>query len=155
MMFIDVGTQKTALGKAEVLNKNFRYKNGETLYDVKWTGPHEEKFEFQVRHDRRRGAWGLAEKVCRKARKEMEKFYSYPEDKVTPEGLIRSSDIPERYKKDFGEWLGIATVSLLPCEPCPEGCLQVDEVKSETAYNLSDLVGFLESRLYGASRIWD
>jgi len=155
MMLVDVRTLKNTLGQAEVVNQAFRYKNGETLYAVKWRGPHGEVFTFEVRHDRMKGAWALAEKVCRKVRKEMEKFYSLSDDKVV-NGLVRQSDIPKIWHKDFGKWLGVATVSMLPRLPCPAGCLDADFDKpGELAYNASDVYGFLDAMLYGKCKVFD
>lgn len=153
-MLVEVRTQKMVFGRAEVVNRG-KLANGDSRYQVRWTGPNGEVLQFDVRHDRRKGAWALAEKVCRRVRKEMERFYSIPKDKVV-DGLVRDSDIPERWRKAFGKWLGIATVSLVSRKPCPEGCLDVDlDKKEETASNASDVYGFLDAMLYGKCKVWD
>jgi hypothetical protein len=122
---------------------------------VTWVGAYGEKAEFEIRHTRTEGAWRLAEKVCRRVKKEMDAFYSLPKNAIV-NGLIRESSIPKRWRKEFGKWLGVATVSLLPREPCPEGCLDMDlGKKDETAFNASDVLGFLDSRRYGRVPMWD
>lgn len=154
-MLVEVRTMRVALGKAEVVNRGFRYSNGDTLYTVTWRGPNGEGLQFDVRHARSKGAWALAEKVCRRVRIKLEKFYSLPTGKVV-DGLVRSSDIPERWRKAFGKWLGVATVSLMPRKPCPEGCLDADVDKvGETAFNASDVYGFLDAMLYGKCKVFD
>ena len=154
MMVIEVRTQKNVIGRAEIVHR-FVHTNGDSHYNVTWKGGHGEKLEFDVRHKRSDGPWRLAEKVCRIVKKEMDAFYSIPKE-AFEDGLVRDSSIPKRWRKAFGKWLGVATVSVIPRNPCPEGCVDVDgDKKTETAFNASDVIGFLESRRYGRVVMWD
>lgn len=128
-------------------------RNGKTVYEVEVLRD-KVKFEMRVEHKRVDGPFKLMELICRKAKKMVDEYYSYPAEK-TENGLIRGSDIPERYKKEFGKFFGVGTVSLMP-RRCPEGCMDI-EVKpdEEVAYNLSDLDNFLDNRRWGRGKVWD
>lgn len=145
------------IGKKEVARvelEGVRVKSsGKTVYNVIVLRD-KVKFEMKVEHRRTDGPFRLMELICRKAKRMVDEYYSYPKEKVE-NGLIRGSDIPERYKKEFGKFFGVGTVSLLP-RRCPEGCMDTEVKKDEeTAYNLCDLENFLDNRIWGRGRSWD
>src|ERR1039457_659070 len=134
-MVVEIRIGDRNMGRAE-MEAMSRYGNGDSKYEVEFHGMHKERFLFHVRHDRRNGAWGLATKVCRRAKLELDRFYSYPKEKATKDGLIPSGDIPARYRKDFGKWFGVGTCSVIPRMPCPVGCLDLEfDKKDETGIN--------------------
>ena len=151
-MVMDIRIGKKKIGRVEIEGIRVK-KNGKTVYevDVYRDGI---KFEMNVEHRRHDGPFKLMEIICRKASKMVDEYYSYPKEKAE-NGLIRGSDIPERYKKEFGKFFGVGTVSLLP-RRCPEGCMDVEKKPDEeTAYNLSDLENFLDNRRWGRGKVWD
>jgi hypothetical protein len=154
MLFVEIGTQKHKIGRIELVNVGVG-KNGICRYNGTYTSASKVKIKFDVEHKRNEGALRLLEKAFGVAKKAVDQYYSYPKEKVF-DGLIRDSDIPKRYKKEFGRFLGICTCSLIERKPCPEGCVDVDtEKKPEMAINLSDLEGFLQNRKNGFVPMWD
>jgi len=139
MLFVEIGTQKRKIGRIELVNVANK-SGGVCRYNGMFTNVDKVNIKFTVDHKRDEGALKLLEKTFRKAKKLVDEFYSYPKDKVREHGLIKSSDIPDRYHKAFSGWLGVATVSVLD---------------GETAINLSDLEGFLENRRNGFVPMWD
>ena len=139
MLFVDIGTQKRKIGRIELQNVGSK-KNGICHYKGVFVNEGKARIEFEVDHKRTEGALKLLEKAFKRAKKVVDEYYTYPESKVQARGLIKDSDIPERWRNEFGKWLGIATVSLLD---------------GETAFNLRDVDGFLESRKNGFVPMWD
>lgn len=152
MMSVDIRVGDKVLGRLEVVHAH-RKKDGKSVYRVAGnrTGL---RIAFQVEHRREDGPFKLVERICRRAARMVDEYYSYPKEKAE-RGLIRGSDIPERYRREFGKFFGVGTVSRLPLRPCPDGCVDVDLKKEEVAYNLGDLEGFLANRRYGFVPVWD
>jgi len=152
-MVVAMSIGKREIGRVELEGVG-RRKNGKTVYEMS-VAKDGARLKDRVEHLRQDGPFKLVEKACRKAARMVEAHYSYPKDKVV-DGLIKESDVPRRYRKEFGKYFGIGTCSLIPRRPCPEGCLDLDfGKKEETAFNVGDLEGFLENRRFGAMQQWD
>lgn len=149
---IRIGDKEIARVEIEGVRRN--WKSNKTIYSVV-VFKDKTKFEMEIEHVRMDGPFRLMEIICRKVRKMVDEYYSYPKDKVE-NGLIRGSDIPKRYRKEFSQFFGVGTVALMPKTPCPVGCLDLDfKKKDEVAYNISDLLVFLDNRKYGRKKVWD
>ena len=155
MLCVEIGTQNKKIGRVELLNVGVG-NNGDWRYNGIYISESKAKIKFEVEHKRSDGALKLLEKAFRVAKKAVDQYYSYPKEKVIDGCLIKDSDVPKRYKKEFGKFFGIGTCSLIERKQCPEGCMDVDTEKHpETAYNLSDLEGFLQNRKNGFVPMWD
>ena len=139
MLFAEIGTQKRKIGRMELVNLGCG-RGGKTRYMGSYANQDGVRLEFQLTHKRSDGALRLMELAFKMSRKLLEEFYSYPEEKVKEYGLLKASDVPERWRAAFGRWLGVATVSILD---------------GETAYNLRDVDGFLENRKNGFVMAFD
>lgn len=137
-MFAEIGTQSRRIGRVELVNAG-RGRGGACRYKGAYSNQDGAFIEFEVVHRRDDGALRLLEMAFRRARTAVDEFYSYPKGKVR-HGLLKASDVPERYREAFGKWLGIATCS---------------ELDGELAFNVGDVAGFLDNRRNGFVPLWD
>lgn len=137
MLFVDIAVNLKKIGSMEV--QNIGESRGKTLYSVKYRMSYGMVIEFKVRHNRSEGVIKLMKIVTSKLDKAVDKFFSIPEDKIV-NGAIRCKDIPERYRKAFGQFSPINTGTM---------------IGDDMALWTSDLQAFLNKMKNGATVMWD
>ncbi len=137
MLSVDMRIGGKTLGKMEIINLS-KFRGKKTRYSVKYRIG-KMLIETEVLHIKNEGALRLVEIVAKKLKKEMEVFFSLPKDKVI-NGAIKGSDIPERYRKAVGDFMGVHT------------CTMID---GEIAHFVGDIEGFLTKMKTGKCPLWD
>lgn len=139
MFNIEIRTKRKHVGQMTIVNTGCRTKNGKTKYDVTYTPADKSVFKSTVTHFRADGAMKLMAIACKAIARRIDAFYSIPEDKVI-DGAIRSEDIPERYGKELGKFLGVHTGIV---------------IDGKCATFVSDIQGFLTMKKSGIVPEWD
>ena len=138
---IHMGLNGSSIGKAKV---SLRYLNrGLSTYSVVYATKDGTKIETTVKHKRSDGALRLTEIVSRKLRKEVEKYYSYPDNIVVDFAgfkCIMCKDIPSRFKKQLAK-----------DRPCDTGAI----INGEPSMYKHDLDDWIEMKLNGKNMPFD
>jgi len=160
---ISLGSRK--IGTMEIGNGRM-LKNGRYRYEVLYKA-HDKEWKAKVSHRRSEGALKLIQKGCSAVAKQIKAFYSMPEDKIrymsgpeecptfwnehdeagnetgklrNPWAGVKESDIPERYKAEMFEALGVGTCGIL---------------EGESLIYLSDIERFFDKAIAGIKPLFD
>jgi hypothetical protein len=138
MLKVDVRTQCSKIATLEVLNLKYA-RRGKTRYKVTYKLPNRIRLEFEVLHFRNNGVVALLGIIFKRLENELGEFFSLPEDKIVG-GMIRCTDIPERYKEAFCKYSPVNTGGY---------------IGKDMALYVSDIEGWLRMMKTGVRPMWD